>query len=403
MPALDKDQPSPAAIAALRARFICEAEIDRILTRKMSLRAGAGYATQSLATLVEGTAALIRAHLGAGFTIRDARWLTGGASKLQMAFTLDWTPADGARQQTAMVLRMQPAESLVESSRRREFEVLAAVHGVVPVPTVYWNDAEAEYLSYPALVYGFVPGVTKPRDATSQATGMGTRMASHWRKSLGPQFVSCIARVHKHSFDPAALPSFEFPAPGTASLTLALNHWERVWEEDADQDIPLMRLAAGWLRRHMPACAKPVLLHGDYRMGNFLFTEHDARITAILDWEMARIGDHHFDLAWAMHPAYGAYDDDRKTLLVGGFLPVPAFIDRYEHESGLTVDPATLHYYKIYCGWLQGVIAIATAWRIAHNSKTHQDVQAAWIVGIGPRLLAELRNLLAQACAVAGS
>ncbi len=397
MLALDKDQPSPASIAALRARFPCEAEIDRILTRKMTLRAGAGYTTQSLAALADGTAALIRAHIGEDFTISAARWLTGGASKLQMAFTLHWTPAGSTSQQTAMVLRMQPAESLVESSRRREFEVLAAVQGVVPVPTVYWNDADATYLPYPAIVYGFVPGVTKPRDATSQATGMGTRMASHWREALGPQFVSCIARVHRHPLDLSALPSFDLPAPGTASIELALNHWERVWEEDADEDIPLMRLAAGWLRRNMPACAKPVLLHGDYRMGNFLFTEHDARITAILDWEMARIGDHHFDIAWAVNPAYGTYDDDGKTLLVGGLMPEPEFLARYEQESGLAIEPASLRYYKIYCGWLQGVIAIATAWRIAHNGKTHQDVQAAWIVGIGPKLLAELRDRLAQA------
>ena len=403
MLALDKDQPSPTSIAALRARFPCEAEIDRILTRKMTLRAGAGYTTQSLAALADRTAALIRAHIGEDFTISAARWLTGGASKLQMAFTLHWTPAGSTSQQTAMVLRMQPAESLVESSRRREFEVLAAVQGVVPVPPVYWNDADATYLPYPAIVYGFVPGVTKPRDATSQATGMGTRMASHWREALGPQFVSCIARVHRHPLDLSALPSFDLPAPGTASIELALNHWERVWEEDADEDIPLMRLAAGWLRRNMPACAKPVLLHGDYRMGNFLFTEHDAQITAILDWEMARIGDHHFDIAWAVNPAYGTYDDDGKTLLVGGLLPEPEFLARYEQESGLTIDPASLRYYKIYCGWLQGVIAIATAWRIAHNGKTHQDVQAAWIVGIGPKLLAELRDLLAQAAEEHGS
>ena len=269
MPALDKDQPSLLSIAALRARFPCEAEIDRVLTRKMTLRAGAGYTTQSLAALVDGTAALIHTHIGNDFTISAARWLTGGASKLQMAFTLHWTPAGSTSQQTAMVLRMQPAESLVESSRRREFEVLAAVQGVVPVPPVYWNDADATYLPYPAIVYGFVPGVTKPREATSQATGMGTHMASHWREALGPQFVSCIARVHRHPLDLSALPSFDLPAPGTASIEFALNHWERVWEEDADEDIPLMRLAAGWLRRNMPACAKPVLLHGDYRMGNF--------------------------------------------------------------------------------------------------------------------------------------
>ncbi len=394
---LDKNRPSPQAIADLRARFPCEAEVDRVLTRKMRLRAGPGYVTQSLDALLAGSAALIRARHGEDFAMGDARWLTGGASKLQMAFSLDWTPPGGTRQHTAMVLRMQPAESLVESSRRREFEVLDAMQGVVPVPPVYWVDADGDFLPHPAIIYGFVSGVTKPRDATSQATGMGTRLAPHWRNTLGPQFVSCIARVHRQPIDAAKLPSFDVPAPGTASIELALNHWERVWEEDVDEDIPLMRLAAAWLRRNMPPCARPVMLHGDYRMGNFLFTEHDARITAILDWEMARIGDHHFDIAWAANPAYGTYAEDNKTLLVGGLLAEHEFIARYEQEAGLHIDPRSLHYYKVYCGWLQGVIALGTAWRIARNGKTHQDVLMAWILGIGPKLMAELRDLLAQA------
>ena len=397
MPALDKNRPSPAAIANLSARFPCEAEIDRMLTRKMRQRAGAGYVTQSLESLVSGSAALIRAHIGDDFAIRDARWLTGGASKLQMAFTLEWTPAGESRQHSAMVLRMQPAESLVESSRRREFEVLGAMQDVVPVPPVYWVDTDGSHLPHPAIIYGFVTGVTKPRDATSQATGMGTRLAPHWRDSLGPQFVSAIARVHRAPLVSTKMPSFDLPAAGTASITLALNHWERVWEEDVDEDIPLMRLACAWLRANMPHCARPTLLHGDYRMGNFLFTEHDARITAILDWEMARIGDHHFDIAWAVNPAYGIHAEDGKTLLVGGLIPESEFLARYEAESGFAIDARTLHYYKVYCGWLQGVIALGTAWRIARNGKTHQDVLMAWILGIGPKLMAELRSLLAQA------
>lgn len=392
----DKNQASAEAIAALRAGFPCEHEIDRVLTRKMQMRGGAGYVPRSLAQLEAGCTTLIRAHHDQPFTISDTRWLTGGASKLQMAFTLEWTPPGAIRQRTALVLRMQPNESLVETSRRREFEVLRAVQGVVPVPAVYWLDADGEYLPNPAIIYGFAVGVTKPRDGTSQATGMGTRLAAQWRARLGPQFVSCLARLHRERIERALLPSFDHPPPGTGALELALNHWQRVWEEDVDEDVPLMRLAAAWLRENMPPCAQPVLLHGDYRMGNFLFTEHDGRITAILDWEMARIGDHHFDLAWAMNPAYGSHAEDGHTLLVAGLLTQQDFLDRYQQESGLIVDARSLHYYKIYSAWVQGVIALGTAWRIAHNGKTHQDVLAAWIVGIGPKLLAELRELLSQ-------
>lgn len=393
MRAPDKDAPTAEWIASLRRRFRCEPEIDRVLTAKLERRAGPGYRPQTLEDLVDGTAALIRAEHSGPFEIRRPRWLAGGASKLQVAFELDWERPGAGRQTTPMVLRMEPAASLVESSRVREFQVIRAMAGQVPVPPAFWVDGGARHLPYPAIVYGFVAGVTKPPDATSQATGMATVMAARWREALGPQFVDTLARIHGAPLDAAALDAFEIPASGTQSLDRALDHWERVWEEDVDEDVPLMRLACAWLRANRPACARPVMVHGDYRVGNFLFTEHDARISAVLDWEMARIGDPHFDLAWAMNPAYGHPDEDGR-LLVGGFMTEDAFVAAYERASGITVDARALYYYKVFSGWLQGVIALGTGWRVAQGGKTHQDALVAWIVGIGPKLLAELRDLL---------
>lgn len=394
MRAPDKDAPTAAWIASLRSRFRCEPEIDRVLTAKLERRAGPGYVPQTLEDIVAGTERLIRAEHDGAFEIRNARWLSGGASKLQVALDLDWAPPGRARETTRMVVRMEPAASLVESSRVREFQVIRAMAPHVPVPVAYWVDGEGRHLPYPAIVYGFVDGVTKPRDATSQATGMATVMAPRWRRALGPQFVDLLARIHTAPIEPPNVDAFEVPAPGTQSIERALDHWERVWEEDADEDVPLMRLACAWLRANMPACARPAFVHGDYRVGNFLFTEHDARITAVLDWEMARIGDPHFDLAYAMNPAYGHPDAGTGEFLVGGFMPAAAFLEAYEQAANATVDPQTLYYYKVFCGWLQGVIALGTGWRVAHGGKTHQDALVAWIVGIGPKLLAELRDLL---------
>ncbi len=380
----------------LRDHFTCEPEIDRVLTRKLERRAERGYVPHSLDQLIAGTVALIRERCPGRFEIRDARWLSGGASKLQVAFNLMREHDKREIEVTRMVLRMEPAASLVESSRLREFQIIGAMKPHVPVPTPYCVDPIGQFLPYPAIIYGFVEGVTKPSDADSQVTGMGTRMSSRWGNTLGKQFVATLARIHTAPIDPTMLTAFEIPAPGTMSIDRTLDHWERVWEEDSDEDVPLMRLACAWLRSNRPGCAHPVVVHGDYRVGNFLFTEHDGRISAVLDWEMARIGDPHFDLAWAMNPAYGHLDAAGHEFLVGGFMPQAAFIQQYEEASGIRVDSATLHYYKVLCAWIQGVIALGTGWRVAHGAKTHQDALVAWIVGIGPKLLAELHDLLAR-------
>ena len=393
---VDKNNPSAEWIEHLRRQYPCEPEIDRILTRKMRRRGGAGYSPIPLHTLVEGVESLIRSQLDEPFEISDAGWLSGGASKLQVAFSLTWNRPGVGRETTRMVLRMEPAESIVETSRLREYQLIRAFDGIVPVPPVFWIDAEGTHLPYPAMISGFVAGVTKPASSTSKTTGMGTYIAPEWRGKLGPQFVDCLARIHTRDLAGADLTAFEMPRPGTHSQELALNMWERIWEEDSDEDIPLLRLAAVWLRENAPPCAKPNILHCDYRMGNFLFTEHDARITAILDWEMARIGDHHHDLAWTSAHSYGHYAEDGKTFLVGGFMSVPEFLDTYQKVSGLAVDPKTLYYYRVYIGYVQGVISVSTTYRIARNGKTHQDVLQAWIMGYGYKMMDDLRVLLEQ-------
>ena len=122
----------------------------------------------------------------------------------------------------------------------------------------------------------------------------------------------------------------------------------------------------------------------------------NAKITAILDWAMARIGDHHHELAWTSAHSDGHYAEDGKTFLVGGFMSVPEFLDTYQKVSGLAVDPKTLYYYRVYIGYVQGVISVSTTYRIARNGKTHQDVLQAWIMGYGYKMMDDLRVLLEQ-------
>ncbi len=388
---IDKNRPSEAWIASLSKRFPCEREIDRVLTRKLRTRANGPYAPVSLETLVAGATSLMRSRLGEPFTISETRWLSGGASKLQMAFKLDWTPPGGRRATTPMVLRMEPAESICESSRVREFEIIRAMEHVVPVPPVYWYDATGEHLPYPAIIYGFAEGVAKPTAAAGGVTGVGTFIPPALRQPLGTQFVEHMARVHTFDWRSADIESFDKPSPGKQSVEWELNHWERNWENDANEDVPLMRLAMSWLRSNIPPVDHISVVHGDYRTGNFLFTEHDNRITALLDWEMAYLGDRHGDLAWATNPVLGHFAEDGKTFLCGGFLPREELFALYEKASGLRVVPQTLTYYDIFGSYKIISICLASGWRAPRNGRTHQDVLVGWLTGIGYPMLEDLR------------
>lgn len=392
----DKDRPSPEWISALRKRFCVEASVDALLTRKLERRAGPPYTPVSLSQLSEGLGSLLRKELGSSFQLSEARWLSGGASKLQMAFTLEWDRPGIGREKTPMVLRMEPAESIVETSRLREFQLIKSMEGVVPVPPVFWCDELGAHLPYPALIYGFAPGVTKPADAANKVSGAGTQLTPELREKLAPQFIDHLARIHGRDWRDAGLTAFQAPEPGIQCAVWGVDWWERVWEEDGDEEIPLLRIAANWMRRNLPVLNDPVIVHADYRLGNFLFTEHDARLTAWLDWELGRIGDRHQDLAWTTSRAFANVDTDGKTLLVCGLVPESQFIETYERASGARVDARTLHWYKIYNNYSMAILLLGSGYRIARNGKTHQDVLVTWLIGIGYMVLDQMRAQLEQ-------
>jgi aminoglycoside phosphotransferase (APT) family kinase protein len=394
---LDKNRPTNDWIEALRQRFPCETEIDRVLTRKMQRRAGPGFEPLPLETLVNGLDKLLKSEIGDTFKIDNPRWLSGGASKLQMAFELEWHRPGGGFEKTAMVLRMEPAESIVETSRLREFQLIKAFEGVVPVPPVFWCDEDGTYLPYPALVYGFAPGVAKPTEATSGVSGLGMTLSAKVREALGPQFVEHLGLIHNFDYTKADLSAFQVPKVGTTECAeWGMNWWDRVYEEDCEENVPMIRIASAWLRRNMPVLDRASVVHSDYRVGNFLFTEHDLQISAWLDWELGRIGDRHQDIAWTTSRAFTSMAEDGKTPLVCGLMPEAEFFKEYERTSGLRVDPKTVHWYKVYNAYTIAILILATGYRIGRNGKTHQDILVTWLIGIGYMLCDEIRTLIEE-------
>lgn len=394
---------SPAAdfVAALRDRYPTEREIDRVLTRKMLARGGPPHAPVTLGQLTDCLDSFLSARLDRPFAVRDARWMTGGSSKLQMAFALEWQSVDGtsATHVTPMVLRMSPAESIVETSRRREYEVIRALSPLIPVPHCYWEDEDAAVFPCPALIFGFADGVAKPStDASQQVTGLGINYGPALRPAVTAAFMEGLAALHTADVAAMALPSFELPQVGTNhGILKQVAMWRRIWDEDRGEEEPLVRLASLWLEDHAPILDRASIIHGDCRSGNFLISEGDGHITAWLDWELAVIGDRHQDLTWATSPAYSCVAEDGQTLLVNGMLPLAEFYAAYESATGLTIDEARIRYFRVYNAWVSVIVCIATAYRAAKGGKSHQDVVLTWLNGIGGMLMAQLRFVLTEA------
>ena len=389
----DRDAPSAALIERLRRSFPTEREVDANLTRKLQRRAGPAFNGAGFEAMSGYIAALLQRRIEGPFSVSDQRWLSGGASKIQMAFTLHWHEPGVGATATRLVARMEPAESLNATSRRREFELLRAFAGVIPVPRVYWMDPDGECFPEPALIYAFAAGSTKPRAAQGKVAGIGTNFGPGLRERLKPPFIAHLAAIHR--FDPAraAFESFDRPAVGTTQSALwQLNRARRIWEEDRGEDVPLLEVAANWLQRHLPPLDRVSVVHGDYRSGNFLFDEATAEITAVLDWERGYLGDRHRDLAWTTAEQYGHWSEDGKTFLASGIAPVDELLGRYEEQSGLPVDAAALRYYRVFNAYQIVVTALGSSYRVVRLSKTHQDILIAWVEAAAYGALEALRD-----------
>ena len=393
----DRDEPTPDLIEDIRARFPTETEYDRMLTRKMERRTGAGYRNYDLSLLTNALEAMLRDVVPSRFEIRDVRWLTGGASKIQVGFTLTHDhPGDGSVTEH-LVLRMEPPESLNATSRIREFEVINALSGTVPVPTVRWVDEDGRWFPEPALIYTWVHGSAKPSRAQSRIAGIGINYGPDLRAVLAPQFVDVLARIHTFDHESVSLDHYERPSvDSTESALWQLNRARRVWEEDRGEDFPLLDVAAGWLEDNLPVLDHVSLVHGDYRGGNFLFDEDTGRITAVLDWERSFLGDRHRDLAWATLYPFGHPDEDGSGFLATGLLPTADFFERYEQVSGLTVDPEKLIFYRILNEYQSAVTALGSAYRVSKLGKTHQDVLLTGLEATGYLMALQLGNDLEE-------
>ncbi|HBD10574.1 MAG TPA: phosphotransferase family protein [Porticoccaceae bacterium] len=385
-------QPSEQWIALIRERYPVERALDEVLTAKLRQRNNCeNHCTDfaQLQTRLKDYLKFVTDQPDA--QMANLKRLTGGASKEQFTFDLTWRQPEGDRQTRKLILRMDPAESIVETHRLREAQVLRAMWGKVPVPEVLWVDHTDQYLGHPFLIAAFLEGTVQPEDG-GKVTGLGMYFEPTLREALKDQFVRHLATIHTTDWRQEDLSAYDAPEPGTTQANeWSLGLWERIWQEDALEAHPVMEQAATWLKANMPVVDNPVIVHGDYRSGNFMYTD-DRKINAILDWELCHIGDFHEDLAYNRCKMLGTADGEG-GVRSSGLLYFDEFVEKYEAYTGYRVDEKLLTWYDIFTHYKVSSIS-CTGLRVAQQRKTHLDTMMNLIGGLGYVGTSELQRLL---------
>lgn len=210
-----------------------------------------------------------------------AEIIAGGKSNITYAVT------DGVG---TWVVRRPPLGHVLATAHDmgREYRVMSALHGTgVPVPRMIAICEDANVMGEPFY-------------AMELASGAAYREASQLA-DLGPDRTRMIAErmvdvlLGLHAVDPASVGLADFGRPA-GFLQRQVRRWKQQLDASATRDLPRAEELARMLAASVPVDASPAIVHGDYRLDNLLIGDGD-QVTAVLDWEMATLGDPLTDVA----------------------------------------------------------------------------------------------------------
>ena len=267
---------------------------------------------------------------GTRVDVTGLRRITGGMSREAWSFDV----SIGSGPARPCILMRSAAAGVLDTDRVREFHLLASLRGGgVPVPEALWLDPDGRWLDRPAFVMSRMPG-----SADRRALGLDSAAAA----AIDDQLLDTLVTLHAFPVDRldlgpgrAGTPTAALPDRRSVALE-QLARWETALpEEDLDRQPALVEILA-WLRDRAPVAERLALVHGDYRYGNFLHDGH--RITAILDWEEAHVGDPVEDVPWTFRPFRRGTEPLRSYR---------RWVADYERASGTSIDRTTLAWYRV--------------------------------------------------------
>lgn len=262
----------------------------------------------------------------------DAELIAGGRSNLTYVVN------------DVFVLRRPPLGHVLATAHdmTREHRIISALGPTaVPVPAALLLCEDTSVLGAPFYIMSRVPGVVlRSRQQTDP-------LGDEARRDVAFAMMDTLADLHR--VDPTEVGLADFGRP-EGFLERQVRRWSKQLAQSTSRDLPDAgtlrdRLAAG-----IPVSATTAIVHGDYRLDNLIVDPATMRVAAVLDWEMATLGDPLTDLGLLL--AYWTVLDRLKAGVNpiadglgadAGFPDGDALLDRYAKSSGAALDD--LHWY----------------------------------------------------------
>jgi aminoglycoside phosphotransferase (APT) family kinase protein len=320
-----------------------------------------------------------------------SKWLSGTLPGFDPDIAVEQFPAghsnltylvrSGSRE---LVVRRPPHGSRVKSAHDmgREYRVLSALHAVyepAPRPFAYCEDPSV--IGAPFYLMERKRGIVIRTELPPQLDGGEPSL-----RAISLAVIDNLARLHGIDWQSIGLSSFGKP---DGYVLRQIDGWSRRWLDAQTEELPEMAVLASWLDQHQPPVSGAALIHNDYKLDNLMLDERDpSRVAAVLDWEMATVGDPLMDLGTTL--SYWAEAGDPPEFRAvrmspttnPGFLTRRELVDRYAATSGR--DPGDVLFYYVF-GLFKLAVILQQIYRRYVMGLT-QDHRFARLGGVVPEL-----------------
>jgi len=249
----------------------------------------------------------------------------------------------------------------------REYMVLKAVHP-------YFDAApEVFHLCEDISIIGAVFFIMERRHGIVVRDRIPVELAAFpdYPVRVSSGFVDCLVQLHAVDIERHGLVSLGKPA---GFLERQVRGWFERWNRAKTEEIPLMERLIQWLTDHLPASPAPTLVHNDFKLDNLMLDAKDpGRVAAVLDWEMATVGDPLVDLGLIL--CYWSQPSDpggAKASLTSehGWFKREELIARYAEQTGR--DVSLINYYEVFALFKLAVVLQQIYFRF-HRGQTQDE------------------------------
>lgn len=270
-------------------------------------------------------------------SLRGWKRVLGGNAR--RAWRFDAHRSDGGA--TPCIMLSQVAAKHVESDTAAEYAVLAALNGSgVRAPAALALDAAGAVCGAPAIVLERVEGEASAVDFLKMPKAAG--------RALSNDLARATADLHRFDWQAAGL-----TAGSDNPVATQIARWDDTFHNHRLEPHPVLAWLFRWLRANAPVSPRLSLVHGDLRPGNFLYQRD--RVTALLDWEMAHIGDPAEDIAWI----YRALWSPQR------FVSLDDFLAAHAKQAGFAIPRRNVIFYRIFSEVKFAAISVSAAHSVA--------------------------------------